>query len=774
MRDIKKLVLGVAFLAATTAAAWAVPAHPGWTAVTQPDGTQVLLQLHGDEFFHYLTDQSGQVMVKGEDGFYRPQGTIDQQTFLRKRKAAKARRDMKSPKKELRYNPAPKGLVLVVEFPDNRCQAASTSESLSEMCNGENYTYGGAYGSAKKYFEAQSNNTYSPIFDVYGPILLPHNTAYYGENDETDVDKRVPEAVIDGCLIADTMYNVDFSQYDSDGDGFVDFIYLLYAGHGENFTGADENLIWPHQWNVVGYTGFDDAVAIDNVILATYACSAELNGMYGSERCGIGTLCHEFSHVLGLPDYYDTEYGTNYYSGMVPGSWDIMSAGSHNMDGKSPCNYTVHEKWQFGWATPTLLNHTQDVTMAASQDYYYIALDGTEKTPSSTDTIYLLENRQKKSWDRSISGHGMLIWRFVYDEEKWNDNKPNNTAGEPNYIFIPADGSYEAGDSGDPYPGTRRVTSFEVPNTVYTLNNIAESGSTVSFRFVEGCDGYVVAMNAPHVKVTEPQVGHCYEANAQYVATLEAKKNYEILGVVVTMGGQLLTDSVDYTYLSGVLTIPALTGDVTIDVISEKIEFAHDSCMSFHWEPDSALIGTDVVLDGLNWTLDITGSSYRSYDNQAQGRGAQFGSRSSSPGNVTFHTDEMSRCLITSVEVTTCVASEGGLMEVVVDDETIGTANLSAESTTYEYTNPEEWHGAVDIRFRNMQKALFIKKIVIHFADEPEDPDGIELVVHARPQGEITGIYSITGQSMGCEVECLPRGLYLVTHTDGTEKIMIK
>lgn len=772
---MKKSIVCLALFALMAATAWAAPAYPNWEAFTQPDGTQILLQLQGDEYYHYLADQNGQVMVKGEDGFYRPQGPMEYQTFLSRRKAAKNRRaEQQGPNKDYIYNPAPRGVVIIVEFPDQRCQSASTPESMSQMFNGENYTFGGAYGSAKKYFEEQSGNLYSPQFDVYGPILLPHNEVYYGQNDENGDDMRVAQAVIDACTIADTMYNVDFSLYDSDHDGFVDFIYLLYAGHGENFTGADPNLIWPHKWNIMGYTGWDNPVTLDGVSLATYACSAELQGLYGTNRSGIGTLCHEFSHVLGLPDYYDTKYGENNDNHLLPATWDIMAGGNHNLDGKSPANYTIHEKFQFGWATPTLLTHTQDVSMAASQDYYYISLDGAEKQPDANDTVYYLENRQKKSWDRGLDGHGLMIWRVVYDDDKWSENIVNNTAGKPNYIYIAADGTYTGGDSGDPFPGTSRVNHFEVPNSIYSLTNIAESGSMLNFRFVMGCDGYTVEMNAPHVNVVESQASRCYPANEPYTATLTAKKNYEITGVNVTMGGYILTAGVDYTFIGDVLTIPALTGDAVINVLSEKLAFQHDSCMLFSWIPETSVVGNAVVLNDLNWTVDVTGSAYRGYDGAAQDRGAQFGSRSTSPGNVSLHTDEMANCLITGVEVAACVAGEGGLLEVILDDETIGTVNLTTDIVEYPFTNPEEWHGALDIRFRNLQKALFIRKIIVHFDGEKEELDGLENLPATTPQGEIIGIYSMTGQSMKEQIEDLPRGLYLVVHTDGTEKIMVK
>ena len=769
---MKKTFL-ISALFCVTQLMWAAPAAPGTTVFIQPDGTQLLLELRGDEYYHYLVNAQGERVEKGSDGFYRPVETMTQQTFLQRRKAAKKRRDARTPAQtEPIYNPAPRGIVIVAGFADLPCQPATTRQSMDEMCNGDNYTYDGAYGSAKKYFEDQSSGTYIPQFDVFGPITLPKTMAYYGANDEQGGDVNAGEAIIDACRILDQQENVDFSLYDSDRDGRVDFVYLIYAGYGENFAGSDPNTIWPHKWTVSFYP--DEDITYDGVTLATYACSAELNGSSGTTRCGIGTLCHEFSHVLGLPDYYDTQYGENYDNNLIPGSWDIMSGGNHLLEGHSPCNYTVHEKFQFGWATPEILNRPQDITLSPSGNYYYIATDGREKTPVSPDTVYYLENRQKTGWDRGVPGHGLMIWRVVYDEEKWNENGPNDTPGEANYIYLPANGIYNGGNAGDPYPGLSRVTSFEVPNTIYGLNDITETEGNINIRFFVGCDGYTVDVNATKANVIETQTGNCYPAHSAYTATIQPMKTYFISDLTVTMGGLLLFEGIDYTYIGEVLTIPSLTGDVQIDVTTEKIPFDYDHCMYFFWHADSAVQGSHPVLSDINWTLSATGSTYRGFDSPATDRGAQFGSRSTSPGDVTLYTTEMSNCLITKVQVVACVAKGSGTIEAVLDDENLGTQQLQEKVSEYVFDNPEGYHGALELRFRNLEHALFIRRITIHFADETDNPNGLDAIQALPLSGEILGIYSITGQYFGDNIVYLPQGLYIVHRADGTEKILIQ
>ena len=240
------------------------------------------------------------------------------------------------------------------------------------------------------------------------------------------------------------------------------------------------------------------------------------------------------------------------------------------------------------------------------------------------------------------------------------------------------------------------------------------------------------------------------------------------------MGGVTLNPGTDYTFVNDVLTIPSLTDNAEITVVTEKIPFDYDQCMFYFWHPMEAVKGDNPILADINWTLSVSGSTYRAYDSPATDRGAQFGSRSSSPGDVIFHTTEMANCLVTTVQIEASTPDGNGRIEVVVDDETLGEKRFNDGALEYIFNNPEEWHGAVDIKFTNLQKALYIKKIAIHFAEETENPNGLENIPAAVPQGPVTGIYSATGQYMGSRVENLPQGLYFIQHTDGTEKLLVQ
>ncbi len=352
----------------------AVPAKPGIHTVKQSDGTTLRIELHGDEHFHFTTTDDGYLIRQNADGVYeyaeltaerivKPIGvkaystdqrvTADQQLPNRAVRAVEAFRKHQSlkgknlkakdiaPRKKAEVSAktlASHGLVLLVQYKDVKFDSASTQSSMNEMLNGDNYTYDGAIGSVKKYFTDQSNGLYVPTFDVVGPITVSHDMAYYGRNkaDGSSDYVRVAGMVNEACSIANANFDVDFSQYDSDGDDKVDFVYVIYAGYAES-QGADENTIWPHKWDLYSAGIPYSQRQYDGKYVWRYACSSELGGTSGSTRYGIGTFCHEFSHVLGMPDYYDTDYEEgvdNTYK--EPGVWSLMSSGNHNNDGKTP------------------------------------------------------------------------------------------------------------------------------------------------------------------------------------------------------------------------------------------------------------------------------------------------------------------------------------------------------------------------------------------------------------------------------------------------------
>lgn len=502
------------FASAFISTALAVPAYRGWVTKMQPDGSTIVVRQGGDEYYHYWESEAGQQVRLGDDGYWQVVGATPTPATVAERRASNPiyRSQMAAidadgsngPRRAVgTKNLAPRGLFILVNFSDKSFNAANTQAAMNDMMNAETYTYNGAIGSARKYFIDQSNGAYTPTFDVVGPVTLSKATSYYGSNDANDNDMYPGDMIIEACKLADSQFGVDFTKYDNDGDGKVDFVYVIYAGKGEADGGA-ASTIWPHNWNLTSARSYGNCTyslsqcRIDGKYIDNYACSGELNGST-NRRAGIGTLCHEFSHVLGLPDFYDTNYSTNYDNSLTPGDWDVMDGGSYNGSGNCPPNYSAWEKYFFGWATPTILNAPANITLTTGySDSYQINSTGTLGAYSSTATQYYIENRQQSGWDKNLPGHGMLVWKVMYNSSAWTGNKPNNTANNPRYTVVSAKGTAKVqGTNYDTYPGSGRKTSY-TPVGSYAMTNITENttAKTVSFLFMGGVSTYTVTFNA--------------------------------------------------------------------------------------------------------------------------------------------------------------------------------------------------------------------------------------------------------------------------------------
>ena len=498
MRKILTFLLLCAF--AVTASA--VPARRGWQTRVQADGTTIEVQQFGDEFYHYMINRAGQE-VREINGMYEVVGEAPSPTKIQARRAkGVARRQRKAVGTE--PNLAPKGVVILASFSDNNMQAGHTLATFTELFNATNCTVNQGYPSAAQYFADQSNGAYRPQFDVFGPVKLSRNMAYYGTDkpgqDEGD-DQHATDAVVEACILANQNYTINWADYDSDKDGYIDFVYVVHAGYGQADGGASTT-IWPHNWEVseartYGYCTYTkDQCKVGGKIIETYAISAELD-CYANTLNGIGTLCHEFGHVMGLPDWYDTDYGTNYNNCLTPGDWDVMDGGAYGGDGHCPPNYSPWEKYFFGWHTPVNLGNTgASLTLYpnGTENYqaYQINASGTQQGPTTSGWCYFIENRQQVGWDRGLTASGMLIWKVNFNASAWENNVPNNsnTSGAPLYTIISATGTKIGWDGStdhcpkNTFPGTGNKTSY-TGISGKPLLNIAESGQLITLTYIE-------------------------------------------------------------------------------------------------------------------------------------------------------------------------------------------------------------------------------------------------------------------------------------------------
>lgn len=489
-------IVAVVMLCGAVLAANAVPARRGWQTRTQADGSTIEVQLLGDEYFHYLVNRDGQ-QVREVNGMYEVVGEAPTPARVQARRA-KARRAPKDFGKT--PNLAPRGVVILANFSNKSMASGHTQATFNELFNAENCTVNNGYPSAREYFKSQSNGAYSPQFDVFGPVTLSKSYSYYGNNvgsGDNQEDEYATDAVIEACILANQKYSsLNFADYDSDNDGKVDFVYVVYAGYGEA-DGGGKSTIWPHNWSIQelvtqypGSTAYTKSqTRLDGVYLDNYAMSNELT-YYNNSLCGIGTLCHEFGHVMGLPDFYDTEYGTNYENSLTPNEWDVMDGGAYNGDGHCPPNYSVWEKYFFGWHTPLNLGADgQNLTLYANgtENYqaYQINASGKLQTATTEGLNYYIENRQLEGWDANLPAAGMLIWYVNYSGSAWENNTPNNTANNPRYTLIIPSGTAIGGDYG-----TKNVWPYSTKKSWSGVSgkpllNIAKSGKNITLTYIE-------------------------------------------------------------------------------------------------------------------------------------------------------------------------------------------------------------------------------------------------------------------------------------------------
>lgn len=487
---MKRLFYSLAMLLIALTAA-AIPAKRGIkTKLTLTDGTQVIAELRGDEFGHFYEAADGRVFVETETPNLfkvadkaKLMSKADAKRRARNARRAERRKEFGVPTS---YTGSKKGIIILVNFQDKYFAAGNTKEYYERIVNEENFSDGKFTGSVHDYFKSQSNSQFDLTFDVVGPVTLSHKCAYYGGNDYNGNDMRPQEMTVEACnLVADL---VDFSDYDWDGDGEVDQVYILYAGKGEADGGA-ASTVWPHEWQLSA-TG--NAMNIDGVRIDTYACGSELNG--SGYISGIGTLCHEFTHCLGIPDFYDVNYGGSF--GM--GSWSVMDYGSYNNNGYTPCNYTGYERMFCGWLKPTELKKDKAVTgMKALEDFGEVFI---MHNPGFKDEYYILQNVQKKGWDKYAGGKGLLIMHVDYSKSVWQSNGVNTSAARQRCTIFPADREKSIYSlDGDPFPyGTNKSfgNTTSPAATLYNPNtdgkkkmNIEITGitqnadGTVSFNF---------------------------------------------------------------------------------------------------------------------------------------------------------------------------------------------------------------------------------------------------------------------------------------------------
>lgn len=521
-----KKTLSILFCLVVGLAAFAVPAKRQWRTVEQSDGTTLRIALVGDERLHYYATADGLPVVETPSGYCYAQvegqtltassllaheadvRTTAEQDFLTStaptlslrrlaQTAHKRRLPSRLGKPNATFEGSKKAPVILATFSDKSFAAneATTRDFYDRVLNEQGFNQYGAPGSVHDYFTEMSRGTFDLTFDVIGPVRVSKSATYYGGPSAyfggTD---HIGEFISEVVTLADAAYDIDWTQYDWDGDGEVEQVFVLYAGYGQA-TGGPTGTIWPNAWTLdeaLQNADGNGAIDLQGTIVNQYACSNELYSNSGKTYMGLGVFCHEFSHCMGLPDMYDTNYGST----PTMGDWDLLASGSYNGPngiGWCPPGWTSYERSFAGWLKPIELQPGD--TISGMKDLqnddanaYAIYNDG------NRNEFYLLENHTQTRWDAYTPESGLLIIHVDYDSLLFANNIVN-TRG----TFTPEEGysTYLTNDHPRmaPFSKVRSISNetyyytFPMLSDRISIDSLTDSGKPNAALYNENTDG---------------------------------------------------------------------------------------------------------------------------------------------------------------------------------------------------------------------------------------------------------------------------------------------
>ncbi|NEW83367.1 MAG: M6 family metalloprotease domain-containing protein [Mariniphaga sp.] len=501
-----------------------IPAYPFPVEIIQPDGTKIVVIQKGDEHlkwaqtidgyslmrnksgvFEYSTLNSGNEMIpsgitaknQSERSFYDIQflsktnkGLVYSRSQVNRLKSV-SDLYLKSTQKSFPTLGSRKMICILIGFTDKAF--TKTKADFENLFNQVGYTADGATGSVSDYYKENSYNQFNLSVTVAGPYVAAHNMAFYGSNNASGDDANPGALVSEAATLANP--SVNYSDFDNDGDGTVDGICVIHAGYGEENTGVSADAIWAHSSNI-------SPITLDGKSVSSYLCASEIRGNSGTGITRIGVICHEFGHVMGAPDYYDTDYADNgLYEGT--GTWDIMGGGAWNNNGATPSHHNPYTKiYSYGWAAIATLPSDANITLNSaalnSNSFYRI-------NTLTSNEFFLIENRQQQKFDRYIPGHGMIIYHVDgnYINTAANDINAGshqglypvcaNATGNPPTVYG------DINNSGLPFPGTGNKTSF---TDATTPNSHAWSGSNTGMpitNITENSINKTVTFTSPNI-----------------------------------------------------------------------------------------------------------------------------------------------------------------------------------------------------------------------------------------------------------------------------------
>lgn len=367
--------------------------------------------------------------------------------------------------------------VVLVNFQDVKFKINKPKEAFEQLFNSNSDTQADLgnrndrnYGSVAQYFRDMSNGEFTPKFKVYDPVTVDKPETYYGGKNEYDNSDEKPRQLVKDALKLVKVTEDDIKSFCSDGKT-IDCVYIVYAGLGQN-DGGDGTTVWANCWTTDGAT-------LRGKEVRRYTMSGELSpwkikGGTIPAVNGLGVICHEFSHSLGLPDMYPTATSA-YLDNQEMEYWDLMDGGEYTYNGFCPTAYTAFEKEQMGWPVDIKpLDSDASVTMTKSTEQggtaYKIVNPQNDK-----EEYLMLEYIQQKGWNQYLFGNGLLVYHVCLPSETlYSSTHLNNAPGYPGMAVVPADGaclsSYikanenDYGNSlkGDLFPGTGNLQGQNV------------------------------------------------------------------------------------------------------------------------------------------------------------------------------------------------------------------------------------------------------------------------------------------------------------------------
>ncbi|MDE6632811.1 MAG: M6 family metalloprotease domain-containing protein [Muribaculaceae bacterium] len=467
------------------------PADPRPRVLTNPDGTEVTVRVHGNEFFHFMTDEScSRILERDSRGFITDavregmalscsKSIIE---MLRMESEAKfpalespssrsSMQRMATLDREGRSNyptigKGNRSLVVLVEFSDVSFTVDNPKDFFTRQLNEPGFSDYGGQGSALDYYLASSNGLYAPQFDVYGPVKVSKEASYFDGMGNSAMSLLIRESL---TALHDSG-EVDFSNYDLDNDGVIDTVFFYYAGYGK--ADSDTETIWPHQFDYryLSSFGASNSLRLDGKSMGPYACANELKGINpntgrqpwkdGSEPWvdGIGAFVHEYGHVLGLPDLYDTNY-TEGVEVLTPGKWSVMCSGSYNFNGCRPPLMSAYEQWLCRWLEYTDAEDASNYELvalgnSATPTAVKIGIPKNEYSDDLESEYFVVEARDSSGWDSCFPESGLVIWRINYNKNLWTNNSVNSKNSSNVVIHYAKGENYPAFTKENIFPGS--------------------------------------------------------------------------------------------------------------------------------------------------------------------------------------------------------------------------------------------------------------------------------------------------------------------------------